>query len=504
MLKSDESKRPKFEPGKLIVQFKRGVAGQARTTAHTASGTREVGQIPPLNISILSVEPGTEMESRDKYLAMENVLSAEPNYYYYPDYLPRDPLYYFRIVTSEGLQRQWGLRRINPEYAWTRTRFLRPHLKIAVIDSGIDPNHPDLAGKIVDPVNLASDDPNDYIDRSGHGTFVAGIAAAVTNNRMGIAGTSFNTADIMPIRVGSGSYPLSNILNGVIYAVEHGANIIQMSFGSAAFSTVFQNLLDYAWENGAVNVASAGNAGSEQVNYPAGYYNVLAVSATDQADAIAEFSNWGSDVGITAPGVAILSTAPTYPVEGYQLSYDALDGTSFSSPFVSGVAALVMAVNRGLRNADVVRILQQSASQLQQVPSYSQRYSYLNRARLGAWNPFFGYGMLDASQAVRMALSYGRPRSGIGSFYGQVLGRETGLPVGGATVSARVANTPDRILRRYVTNNYVLTLDEDLYASGMFRLMNIPRGEYDIYVGAQRILRTNIEPGCDALLRLSA
>ncbi len=248
-------------------------------------------------------------------------------------------------------------------------------------------NHPDLSSKIVKPVNFTTKDRNDFKDENGHGTHVAGIAAAVTNNKRGVAGISYNTAKIMPVKVaGPNGGKAKWIIAGILYAVLNGAKVINISIGGPPFSLAFQRAIDYAWLKGVVIVAAAGNGGKNKVEYPAGYNFVLAVSATNKANVLAEFSNWGMNIGISAPGTGILSTTPTYSTPHKMRSYDALQGTSQATPFVSGLAALLFAIYPDLSNAEVIQIIQRAADPINE--------------KTKQWNTFFGYGLLNAANAV--------------------------------------------------------------------------------------------------------
>lgn len=490
MLKSGQSmSNAQFEPGQLIVKFNPQVSQQKRLNTHISIGATLIQHIPELNIHCVTVPSGRETQCINKYLSSGQVIYAEPNYYLYYDFKPNDPFYSQKTPTSDGLLRQWGLRRINPQPAWDLVRKATPSLKIAIIDSGIDPQHPDLADKIVDPVNFSSDDPDDYIDRVGHGTWTAGIAAAITNNKTGVAGTSFNTASIMPVKIGDEFITLIAVINAIIYAVQKGARVINMSFGFENYSVGLQEALDLAWNHGVVNVASSGNSGSEQVQYPAGNNYVVSVSATNQSNALAVFSSWGVDVGVASPGLAILSTVPGYPVPffGY-LNYDAGSGTSASAPFVSGVAALLLALKPSLSNQEVIRIIEQSAI---------TRVRKLDDNRPRVWNPFYGYGLLNAGNAVKLLRGTSRVR-GRGSFYGQLVSQESGLPIGGATVSAQINGETKGI---YTTKTNVPTLIP-LGTDGMFRLMNLPRGAYTILVDSQPVQTAEIIPSADRFLRV--
>ncbi|MEQ8176037.1 MAG: S8 family serine peptidase [Syntrophomonadaceae bacterium] len=478
-----------FEPGKLIVKFNPRVTSRQSLKIHASMGAIPIQHIPELNIHCVTIAPGSEMEYINQYSSSSDVIFAEPNYYLHYDFIPNDPFYSKRTRTSEGLIRQWGLRRINPEPAWNFAIKASFSLKIALIDSGIDPNHPDLAAKIVEPMNFSSDDPEDYIDRLGHGTWTAGIAAAVTNNKKGVAGTSFNTASIMPIKVGDEFITLIAVINAIIYAVQKGAKVINMSFGLEHYSLGLQEALDLAWNNGVVNVASSGNSGNEQVQYPAGNNYVVAVSATNRSNVLTVFSSWGVDMGVASPGLAILATVPGYPVPFFSfLNYDAGSGTSASAPFVSGVAALQLALKPSLSNQEVIQIIEQSARPHGRKPDD-------NKPK--AWSPFKGYGLLNAGHAVKVLRGIRRVK-GRGSFYGQVVNQESGLPVGGATVSAQIN---DEIKGIYTTKTNVPTLIS-LDTDGMFRLRNLPRGTYTILVDGQPVQTAEIIPSADRFLRL--
>lgn len=495
MLKPDYSKQTElFEPGNLIVQFCPGFSLKDSIKIHSLAGATLIEQIPELNIDIIEVENGKEIEYMNKYLSYNEVCNVELNYYMTPDFFPNDSFYSTKTQTSQDLQCQWGLSHIMPEAAWDITHTITPTVVIAIIDTGIDSNHPDLVSKIVNPVNFSTSDQADYSDSDGHGTAVAGITAAVTDNRIGIAGTSFNTANIMPIK----ALTVIAAIKGIIYAVNHSAKVINMSQGFYSYSIAFQNAVNYAWNNGIVFIASAGNDGRDQIQYPAGYNHVLAVSATDKSNSLTEFSNWGLNIGIAAPGVDILTTTPTYSTSSeYLINYDAVSGTSPAAAFVSGVAAMMFSVNPTLTNQEIIQIIEQTAEPLE----VGSEYYYNNAPK--AWNPFWGYGLLNAGSAVLLARRYFKRREGLGSFYGQIVDRQTILPVGNALAVAIVNKTVER---EYLTKTNI-SLDSTSTADGMFRLMNLRKETYSIAVclpnQSPHIIQTaEIVPGADTFLRL--
>ena len=233
------------------------------------------------------------------------------------------------------------LTAVNAPAAWA----LQPGsatVKIAVVDTGVDVNHPDLSSKIVGSYN-ALDGTSTVTDNVGHGTFVAGVAAAATNNSVGVAGAGYNTS-LLAVKVSDAPTILDfDEAAGVTWAADHGANVINLSLGSSATSTVEQDAITYAQSKGVLIVAAAGNDTSTAPEYPAAYPGVVAVGATNGAGR-ASFSNYGPWVTLAAPGVNIYSTTPTAGSTFFPAAlYAAGDGTSFSTPIVAGEAALLKA-----------------------------------------------------------------------------------------------------------------------------------------------------------------
>src|SRR5207245_2466633 len=182
---------------------------------------------------------------------------------------------------------------------------------VALLDTGVDAAHPDLAGKLVPGASFVEGaDPN--VDSYGHGTWLAGIVAAETDNSLGIAGIGYEGVEIMPVTVlgsdGFGYY--SDIVRGVVYAAAAAANVLIMAFSNPGYSAGLQAAIDYAWSKGAVLVAANGNDGSSAPTYPAGDRGVMRVSNTTPTDGLAPDSNYGSDTFLGAPGTEIVTTAP--------------------------------------------------------------------------------------------------------------------------------------------------------------------------------------------------
>ena len=267
------------------------------------------------------------------YNKLEEVEYAEPNHMLKAFYTPNDPFFAY----------QYGPQKVQAPDAWDVTTS-NGNIKIAIIDTGVQLNHPELAIKLWPGYNFVEGNLNPN-DGNGHGTHVAGIAGALTENSLGIAGIA-PSASIIPVRAldNSGNGTLSNIANAITYSTNAGAKVINLSLGSSQGSITLENAINYAWNQGVVIVAAAGNEASNTLTYPAAYQNVIAVASTDINDQKSDFSNYGTWVEVSAPGSTILST--------YTGSYYAyLSGTSMACPHVAGLAALLAA--QGKNNVQI-------------------------------------------------------------------------------------------------------------------------------------------------------
>jgi thermitase len=229
-------------------------------------------------------------------------------------------------------------------------------IKVAVLDTGVATDNDDIAANVVLHANFSTAATGE--DNYGHGTHVAGIIAA-TKDADGVSGVCPDCS-ILDGKVinDSGSGSTSSIVNGINWAVENGAKVINMSLGQRVPSLALEDAVNNAWNNGVVIVAAAGNAGTEAPMYPAAYPNVIAVAATDNNDAKAPFSTYGGWVDVAAPGVDVYSTFPKHPFaigsqSGREMGYDIASGTSMASPIVAGVAALVWSTSSGTANTSV-------------------------------------------------------------------------------------------------------------------------------------------------------
>ncbi|ACA99375.1 MULTISPECIES: S8 family peptidase [Cyanophyceae] len=300
----------------------------------------------------------------------------EPNYIYRAYGVPNDPDY----------PKQWNLRSINVEAAWSETR--GEGITVAVIDTGVSPV-PDLEQTaFVGGYDFVGDRP-EALDDVGHGTHVAGTIAQSTNNNYGVAGIAYK-AKIMPIKVlaANGGGTVADIAEGIRFATDQGADVINLSLGGAGASQLMQEAIDYAYRKDVVIVAAAGNANKNAAAYPARYPKVIGVAATDAAGKKAPYSNYGAGIDLAAPGgseTGGILQETLNPKTGKPEFID-YKGTSMAAPHVAGVAAMVKA-SGVTKPAEVLQVLTQSAQKVTEDP--------LNH---------YGAGYLNAGQAVTEAL----------------------------------------------------------------------------------------------------
>lgn len=274
-----------------------------------------------------------------------------------------------QVLTNDPfLSQLWGYYRVGADKA-LEAGYKGEGVIVAVLDTGIDMNHPDLIDNIVDGWNFV-DNTNDVSDLDNHGTMVSGIIAARANNSLGIVGVA-PEARIMPLKVmDSDGGTLRDIASAIRYAADNGAKIITMSFGGqyTRFSTFTERAIDYASKQGCILVAAAGNDNTDELVFPASYEQVIAVSAIDQNDLRADFSNYGNYLDFCAPGINIIST-------GKDGNYFMANGTSFSTPFISGLIALMLADNPQLSTEEIRNNLQIHAQDLGE-EGWDQNYGW--------------------------------------------------------------------------------------------------------------------------------
>lgn len=272
---------------------------------------------------------------------------------------------------------QWNLPVIETNRGWNLSKGSEDVI-IAVIDTGVDLEHSDLDGQLVEGYNVVDKDkaPQDDV---GHGTHVAGIIGALVNNEEGVAGVSWYNK-IMPVKAldGSGSGTTYAVAEGIIWATDHGAKVINMSLGNYADSQFLHDAVKYAYDRDVVLVAASGNDNTERPGYPAAYPEVLAVAATDSNQKRAEYSNYGEYIDVAAPGTNIASTFP-----GNQ--YAALSGTSMASPHAAAMAGLIRSLNPDLTNQEVMDVMR------------SQTVDLGDRGK----DKYYGHGQIDIFRALQ-------------------------------------------------------------------------------------------------------
>ncbi len=291
--------------------------------------------------------------------------------YYTPDDLGAN--------TTDG---QYGLYKINAQNAWDVVRGSHSTV-IAIVDNAEDINHVDLIDNVVSARDVSDNDndPTPPVSSGSwvHGTHTSGTACASTNNTTGVASIGFGCG-LMAVKTtpnsGDGGF-IYNGYEGIAWAVSNGANVVSCSWGGGPFSTTDQNVITDAYNNNVLVVASAGNNGNSNIQYPAGYDHVLSVVATDINDEKASFSTYGSWVDVCAPGVSILSTLPGN-------NYGYLSGTSMAAPLVAGLCGLVRSVNPSLSVDQVVNVIESTCDNIDALnPGYG---GLLGSGRVNAYN----------------------------------------------------------------------------------------------------------------------
>lgn len=284
---------------------------------------------------------------------------------------PNDPSY--------NSSTQWGLFKINAANAWNVSTG-NPSVVVAVVDDAVQTNHPDLSANIwTNTGEIASngidDDGNGYVDdvqgydvadndnnpnppntTFDHGTHVAGIIGARSNNGVGVASIGYSVK-IMAVKSTNQATLVTDGYDGIIYAVNSGADIINMSWGGQGTSTSAQNIINWASAQGVLLIAAAGNNDVNTIFYPAGYTNVISVASTTTNDSKSSFSNYGTWIDVSAPGSSIYSTVPNN-------TYAYMSGTSMACPMVAGLAGLIKSVNPSMTNADIENCLLSTADDI--------------------------------------------------------------------------------------------------------------------------------------------
>lgn len=322
-------------------------------------GDRIIDRIENLQVYVI------ELGARDDqakaiatYSSLPGVEYAEVNGIYTHQNIPNDPFY----------NQQWALPAVQAPQAWNMF-VASSNVTIAIIDTGVNMSHVDLAGRFVAGYDFVNNDSN-AADDQGHGTHCAGIAAGIRNNGTGIAGLG-GGAMIMPVKVlnSSGSGSTANIAAGIDWASANGADVLSLSLGGSGFSQTMQDAVNLAWSRGSVIVAAAGNSNTSTMFYPAGYVNAIAVGSTTTNGVRSSFSNFGATwVDVAAPGSNIYSTL----MNG---GYGNMSGTSMACPLVAGLAGMVYSqLGPFATNTQVRRLIEE----------YSDRNSWTARGQINA------------------------------------------------------------------------------------------------------------------------
>ena len=358
-----------YAPGELII----GLVGGSRETLQKlldSWNAKIVDELPEIRAYLVRLEQPDISAKLYEAKAMSYAgLYVEPNYYVHAALTPNDPWW----------ASQWGLPKVRADLAWNIELGKRSTV-VAVVDTGIDYHHEDLADNYLPSGYDWVNHDSDPMDDNGHGTHVAGIIGAVTNNGVGVAGLAQVSIMAEKVLDSGGGGTIFNVAQGVIDATNKGARITNNSYGTYFYDDTMRAAFQYAWSHGVLNVAAAGNDNTNQPFYPAAFTGfVVSVAGTDQNDARYTLSNYGDWIELSAPAVNIISTLPGN-------SYGPLTGTSVSSAFITGAAALMSSHCEALSTDKVRRHLQETA---------------LDLGTPGR-DPFFGFGRIDVFSALQM------------------------------------------------------------------------------------------------------
>lgn len=355
----------------ILVGFRNNIPQHARELVHQKTNGVARKSVRQINTDVVKVPQGsTVSETIEKYKKLPEVEYAEPNFLAKASLTPSDTLF----------GKQWNLKKILSEESYDISK--GGGVVIAVVDTGVDNNHSDLSGLVLQGYN-AIDGSNNSTDDHGHGTHVAGIASAQTDNGNGVASVSFQS-QVLPVKVlnkdGVGTY--GDVSEGITYSADNGARIINLSLGGSSDSETLKRAVNYALSKGSLLVAAAGNDGNDAPVYPAAYKGVLAVSASDSNDNLASFSSYGNNIFVSSPGVSVISSVPGG-------SYASWSGTSMAAPHLAGLLALQLSYKPSMTNSEAIDAVKKNAEKV-------GPYSYDQNG----WNPYFGYGRISAGKTL--------------------------------------------------------------------------------------------------------
>jgi len=368
--KSGAKKMKKFKKGRVLIKARAGLPTADLDKLLRGKRSRRGKKIRGAGVEMIEVPEGTEEAVMEALRKDPCIQFAELDLLVeLADVTPNDPRF----------SSQWHLSKVKAPAAWDDSQ--GSGIIIAICDTGIYAAHEDLKNKLVAGYNTVLNNTS-IADVHGHGTSVAGTAAAAGNNSLGVASVAY-AARIMPIKISelsNGAAYSSDIAEAIIWAADHGARVANVSYAVTGHSSV-ESAAKYMRNKGGLVVIAAGNSGSDTGISDSEW--VISVSATTSSDTKASWSSYGANVDVSAPGAGILTTTKGG-------GYGSVSGTSFSSPLTAGVIALIFAANPDLTPAEAESILEDSADDL------------------GAtgWDSTFGYGRVNAASAVWAALDF--------------------------------------------------------------------------------------------------
>jgi hypothetical protein len=416
--------------GRVLVQPRPGLSDAELDNIVKGHGGKRGEKIKQINVHVIELPPQANAVAVAEALRKNrNLKIAEVDGVLEPALTPNDPRY----------SSAWHLPKIEAPSAWDSTQ--GAGVTIAILDSGVDTTHPDLTPQLVPGWNFF-DNNNNVEDVFGHGTAVAGVAAAAGNNAIGVASVGYR-AKIMPLRITdtSGNGYFSMMASALTWAADNGARVANISFLGVSLSATVDSAAQYMRSKGGVVVISGGNTSALRTDPPSPSFT--AVAATDNVDARASFSSWGDYIDVAAPGVSLWTTWRGGGYAGFS-------GTSASSPVVAGVYALMMSAKPGLQPANYDSVLFSTAQDLGSA----------------GWDQQFGTGRVNAARAV----------STIGGTTATTGGKVSGLVPVDATATDNVAVARVELLANGTlvatdtTAPFGLTLDTSKYPDGALNL----------------------------------
>lgn len=336
-----------YVPDQVILRFKPGTSSQARAQAYANLGVQEIRPLHMANTYLVKNVGGSTVAGVvPRLTSISTIADGGPNYYRYPTDIPNDPYW----------DKLWGMKMIHAPAAWDVEKG-SSSVTVAVVDTGVSSTHPDLQGRLLAGIDIANGDsdpsPSTTDPESGHGTHVAGTIAAQGDNGVGVVGVCWNGVKILPVKVfpdSGGGATSSDIIDGLQYAMEQGAQVVNLSLGGPGGLAAEGDKIHELTQAGIIVVAAAGNDGAAGVSYPAAFADSIAVSAVDENENLTAYSNFGPEIDIAAPGGEDLSGAvnsdpqiwSTWYAGATGNGYAAIQGTSMAAPHVAGAAALLL------------------------------------------------------------------------------------------------------------------------------------------------------------------